>query len=118
MKYKVSVDKAMYCTGYVEVNAKDADKALGKVDNMISNCEISPEDVGWGEAIYDDASFKTTGDVDSDDDVLDEDDIRKNIVNALESLSGEEVADVYNKICDKKITYKEDSIWEFEKEGD
>jgi DNA-binding protein Fis len=38
--------------------------------------------------------------------------VMEDIRDAMESLDGEEVANVYNLICDNKIKYIEDSIWE------
>ena len=111
MKYKVSVDKSMYCTGSVEVDSTSADKAGELVEAMINSGKLQTTEVDWGDLTYEDMSFKTTGDVENGDNFLDNDDVIKNISNALESLSGNEIASVYNEICDKKITYKGDSVW-------
>ena len=43
--------------------------------------------------------------------MIDFDEVMKNIREAMESLDGEEVANVHNSICDTKIEYDEDSLW-------
>ena len=45
-------------------------------------------------------------------------DLVSNIMEAMESLSGEEVAKVHNEICSRKIRYVEDSQWEYTEEDD
>lgn len=49
---------------------------------------------------------------------IDINEVIKNIRNAMESLDGEEVAEVHNLICYKKIRYDEDSMWEYTGEED
>lgn len=46
------------------------------------------------------------------------DEVIANIREAMESLNGDEVAEVHNLICDKKIRYGEDSLWEYTGEED
>ena len=63
-KFNVSVEKRLYCTGVVEVTAKDSDAALKKVSDMIDAGKLQTTAVEWGDAEYEDSSFTTTGDVD------------------------------------------------------
>ena len=39
-----------------------------------------------------------------------------NIANAMGSLDGEEIAELHNKICSRKIRYITDSIWKYDGE--
>lgn len=41
-----------------------------------------------------------------------------NILNAMEELDGEQIADIHNQICSRKIKYDEDSLWEYTGEDD
>jgi hypothetical protein len=41
-----------------------------------------------------------------------------NIAEAVESLTGEEVARIHNDICKRKIRYIEDNVWEYTGETD
>jgi hypothetical protein len=63
-KYKVSVEKRLYCTGTVEVIAKNADKAQEKINNLINKGKLQTTSVDWGDPQYEDLSFNVTGDVD------------------------------------------------------
>jgi hypothetical protein len=45
-------------------------------------------------------------------------DIVDNISEAMISLDGEEVVEVHNRICSRKIKYIEDSQWEYTDEND
>jgi hypothetical protein len=62
--FSVSVEKALYCTGTVKVYAQTADEAIDKVEARITKGELQTTDVEWNDPQYEDASFKTTGDVD------------------------------------------------------
>lgn len=64
MKYKVSVEKYLYCSGIVTVACEDPDDAIDEVDRMISTGKLRTIDVEWDEPVYEDLSFGTTGDVD------------------------------------------------------
>ena len=61
--FKVSVEKTLYCTGIVEVKAQNPDKAIEKVQAMIDAGQLQTTAVEWGDLIYEDCSFSTTGDV-------------------------------------------------------
>ena len=63
-KFKVSVEKTLYCTGTVEVSAKDSDTALKRISDKINSGKLQTTDVEWNEPEYEDGSFQTTGDVD------------------------------------------------------
>jgi hypothetical protein len=63
-KFKVSVEKRMYCTGAVEVEAQDADAALEEVKSQINMGALQTDSVEWDDPEYEDCSLATTGDVD------------------------------------------------------
>lgn len=63
-EYEVNVEKRMYCTGVVKVNAINPDEAEEKVMNQISTGELQTTAVEWDDLEYEDGSFNTTGDVD------------------------------------------------------
>ena len=63
-KFNVSVEKRMYATGVVEVDANSADEAQEKVEESINSGALEMSTVGWGEPEYEYGSFATTGDVD------------------------------------------------------
>jgi hypothetical protein len=62
--FDVSVERGMYCTGKVRVEAEDADGAEEEVKRRIRKMELREEDVEWGEPQDEDCSFQSTGDVD------------------------------------------------------
>ena len=62
-KFLVTVEKTMYCSGTIEVTAKDSDAALKKVSDKITSCKLQTTSVTWDDPQYEDGSFKTTGDV-------------------------------------------------------
>jgi hypothetical protein len=62
--YKVSVEKRLYCTGTVEVTAKDADAALKQVSDKINSGKLQTSQVEWSDPEYEDSTFDTTGDID------------------------------------------------------
>jgi aminoglycoside phosphotransferase family enzyme len=45
-------------------------------------------------------------------------DVTDNIAEAMMELDGEQVAEIHNRICSRKIDYKEDSLWEYNGEDD
>ena len=63
-KFKVSVEKKLYCTGVVEVTAKNATLALAKVQINIYKGKLQTTTIAWDDPTYEDFTFKTTGDVD------------------------------------------------------
>ncbi len=65
-KFKVSVMKRLYCTGVIEVSAKDAQAAVDKVTEKIVTGKLQTTDpnIEWGDLEYEDGSFETTDDVD------------------------------------------------------
>jgi len=71
MKFKVSVEKMMLCSGFVLVDAKDAktaDEATALVQKRIFHGELQTSAVEWDDPEYApeyaDGSFCPTGDVD------------------------------------------------------
>jgi hypothetical protein len=70
MKYKVSVEKRMYVTGFVEIESESPENAIEIVNAKIDSGELQSNDVLWGEPEYEDGTFEATGDV---DDVYQED---------------------------------------------
>jgi len=62
-KFNVSVEKRMYCTGSVEVTAKDSDAALKKVSDQINTGKLQTSTIEWNDPEYEEGSFQTTGDV-------------------------------------------------------
>ena len=63
-KFNVSVEKKMYATGVVEVDANSADEAQEKVEKSINSGALEMSTVEWDEPEYEYGSFATTGDVD------------------------------------------------------
>lgn len=61
-RFLVSVQKSMYATGGITVEAKDEDKAVEKVQKDIDMGKIQTTSILWEAAEYEDCSFKTTGD--------------------------------------------------------
>jgi len=53
-----------------------------------------------------------------DEDVLDFSMITDSIVDTMGELDGEQIAEIHNQICSRKIKYVEDSIWEYSGEED
>lgn len=67
MKYNVSVEKRLYCTGVVTVDCVDCDnpdQAIEMVKNQIYNGILSTSNIEWSDPVYEDMSFDITGDVD------------------------------------------------------
>jgi hypothetical protein len=58
--------------------------------------------------------------IDDDDaeDVLVVDDLLANIKKAWEGLTGNEIANIHNDVCARKIEYIEDSMWRYTGEKD
>jgi hypothetical protein len=63
-KYLVTVEKTLYCSGTVEVEAKDCHYAFFKVKDMIDAGELQTTDIEWDDPEYNDCSFGATGDID------------------------------------------------------
>jgi hypothetical protein len=63
-KFSVSIEKRMYCTGIIEVEAENADVALEDVQGRINMGILQTTTVEWNDPEYEDCSFTTTGDVD------------------------------------------------------
>lgn len=64
MKYGVSVEKRLYATGIVTVEAESEDDAIAQVEADIVAGRLQTTAVEWGELEYEDSTFQTTGDVD------------------------------------------------------
>ncbi len=63
-KFKVSVEKQMYATGVVDIEAETPDAAWKLVEYRIAAGEIQTTAVEWDDPEYIDFSFGTTRDVD------------------------------------------------------
>jgi len=63
-KYKVTVEKYMYSSGFVEVEAADSDSAIDFVQYKIESGELSMDSIDWGAPIYEEGTFNTSGDCD------------------------------------------------------
>lgn len=63
-KYKVYVEKRLYCNGSVEVSSRDPEAAIEKVRNMIGKGTLQTTQVEWSDPEYEDCSFDATDDVD------------------------------------------------------
>jgi len=64
MKLQVSVEKRLYCTGTVEVEADTPEEAIDEIERQINAGELQTTAVEWNDPTYEDMSFQTTGDVD------------------------------------------------------
>lgn len=62
--FTVSVEKKLYCTGNVVIEADNADEAIEKVDEQIKKGTLQMNNIEWDDPEYEDCSFGTTGDVD------------------------------------------------------
>lgn len=62
--FRVTVEKTLYCTGTIEVAAKDWEAALRRISNKINAGKLQASTIEWGEPEYEEGSFKTTGDID------------------------------------------------------
>jgi hypothetical protein len=60
-KFQVSVLKRLYCTGVIEVSAKDAQAAVDEVTKKIATGELQTKDpnIEWEDPEYEDGSFET-----------------------------------------------------------
>jgi len=62
-KYKVTVEKLTYQSGFVEIVAEDEKKAIEKVNILIMGGKLQTTNIKWDDPVYIDFSFQTTGDV-------------------------------------------------------
>ena len=62
-KFSVTVEKKLYCSGTVEVTAKNATAAQDKIDTRIRTGKLQTTSIDWNEPEYEDGSFRTTGDI-------------------------------------------------------
>jgi len=65
-RYRVSISREMYQTGYIEVNTESPDDAQKEVDALMSGknpLQTNDPRIEWGEPQYEDFSMQTTGDV-------------------------------------------------------
>lgn len=65
VKYDVRVEKRMYATGIVTIDADDSRDAIDVVQTQIDRGELQTTAVDWGDVRYEDLSFETTGDAES-----------------------------------------------------
>ena len=63
MKFDVSVEKRMYCTGMYSIDADTPNEAIEKVEAMINTGELQTTTIEWTEPEYEDMTFTTMGDV-------------------------------------------------------
>jgi len=63
MKFKVTVEKTLYCSGVVEVDARNSDEAFKKVSKLIQSGKLQTTMVNWDDPEYQDGTFQTTGDI-------------------------------------------------------
>lgn len=63
-KFRVSVERKLYVTGFVEVEAADELAAYRDVAARIHSGKLQTTKAEWGDPEYDDHSFAATGDVD------------------------------------------------------
>lgn len=61
--FSVNLEKTLYCTGSVNVQAESEDKAIELIEARIDKGELQTTAIMWGDPTYEDMSFKTTGDV-------------------------------------------------------
>ena len=64
MVYRVSVEKRFYRTASVEIDTSSEKEAIRLVQQNIENGYLVDKDMAWGELMYEDGTFTTTGDVD------------------------------------------------------
>jgi hypothetical protein len=62
-RFRVPVERKLYVTGFVEVEATDERAAIRDVASRIDNGKIQTTDAVWGDPEYEDHSFDATGDV-------------------------------------------------------
>jgi ABC-type uncharacterized transport system ATPase subunit len=62
-KYQVSVEKRLYCTGTIEVSAKDPQAAIKAVREKINKGTLQTTQVEWSDPEYEDDSLKCYGEV-------------------------------------------------------
>lgn len=63
-KYKVTVEKRLYVSGVVEINAADQNDALDRAEEQIFTGNLKSSDVEWSEPQEEIGTFVVTGDVD------------------------------------------------------
>ena len=62
--YKVTVQRSSYCSGVVEVKAKNSTEAIEKVRKQIRSGKIQPDSIEWDTPEVNDDNMIVTGDVD------------------------------------------------------
>lgn len=63
-KYKVTVERTVYQSAIVEVNAPTPEEAEVKVSDMIENAALEASTLEWSDGDMDETGIRTTGDVD------------------------------------------------------
>ena len=56
-KFRVKVEKRLYCKGTVDVSAKNADAAIDRVRKNIESGKLQTTAVKWDDPQYEDCSF-------------------------------------------------------------
>ena len=68
MLFRVTVEKQQTVSGTIVVQAKNADAAIVAVNKLMNDkknpLQTNDARIEWDEPVYDDDSFKVTGDVD------------------------------------------------------
>ena len=67
MKYKVTVQKSMYASGVVEIEAASDGEAEELVQRQIEDGTLNKGDVLWDDPVDEEGSFEVSGDVEEAD---------------------------------------------------
>lgn len=106
MKFKVEISRRESVSKMFEVEANTANEA-----EQIALDKAYDTDFGRALAGYAINSCEPSMSLDFED-------IIQNIREAMEELEGEQIVEIHNQICSRKIRYLEDSIWEYTGESD
>lgn len=66
-KFKVTVQKYMYASGVVTIDAPDAQAAEAAVQSSIQSRVLEMDTINWDDPVYEAGTFETTGDVEPTD---------------------------------------------------
>lgn len=70
--FEVMVERRLYVTGSVFVEAEDHDAAIELVESQIDSGELQTTAVDWCDPSYEECSFMATGDAELSDEDEDE----------------------------------------------
>ena len=65
-KYKVNVEKRLYVTGQVEIEASSKSEAIELIQKQIDTGELQTTSVEWNDPQYEDCSFDVADEEDFD----------------------------------------------------